>query len=277
METQNSENRNNRYVLFFRSRQYRRTNCCSICRSQGHNMRTCNFASRMREFELECSIKCQTMEISEFKVWLIETYTDIHLLRVYAVSKCGIQISDNIQVYIDAITSYIYETYIYQYTSNMGPVDEDYISLEEAMINVLYEMRYMPRETMQINLRDMEAALINDVLSGEYFETLLQNIRLINYGQLIQAAYQESSLILRYGIENLLQETENEEKTECSICFEEYKREDCVMFGCKHEFCKDCTKKSLITKSSCAYCRTPVTKMISRTQEIHKELEELVI
>jgi hypothetical protein len=262
----------------------RRIACCSICRRTGHNMRTCHILNReirMREFELECSIKCQNMEIYEFNDWIRETYNaNVELLRDYAAAKCSIQSSDNTQVYIDAITSYIYETYVYQYTSNMVSGDDEYVSLEEAMIGVLSEMN-RPIETTQLSSQDMEASLTNDIISGEYFETLLQNIQLRRYGQLIQSAYQETSLISRYGIENLLEEKEEkkekEYKIECSICFDEYNTENCVKFGCKHEFCKDCAKNLLLAKPYCAYCRSPVTKMISRKQEIHKELEELVV
>jgi len=281
METQNSENINGRFALFFGSRQDRRIQCCSICRTPGHNMTTCNIASRMREFELDCSIKCQTIEILEFKDWLRETYTDENILRYYAVAKCGIQTQD----YIGAIASYIYERYIYQYDSDNNSipdlidVDDEYNSLEDAMISVLTEMRNTPQEMrntsqemMQLSEEHMIAVLNNDILSERYFEGLIQNLR------------KDRRLIKIYNIENVLEEEEKNEKNEkkekeetieCSICFDEYNRQECVTFGCNHEFCKDCTKKALSVKSTCAYCRAPVTKMISRTQEIHKELEEL--
>ena len=54
----------------------------------------------------------------------------------------------------------------------------------------------------------------------------------------------------------------------CFICFENYKQSEFIKLGCNHEFCKDCTKKALRSdkrpKPCCAYCRTEVTKLISK-------------
>ena len=94
----------------------------------------------------------------------------------------------------------------------------------------------------------------------------------------MQNVFNQTKLIRIYNIENVLQEEEEkEEEIECSICFDNHNKQDCVTFGCKHDFCKDCAKNALRVKPLCAYCRTQVTKMISRTQEIHGELEDLVV
>lgn len=252
METLNSENRNNRAVFFLRSRQFR-MHCCSICRIPGHNRRTCDIASRIREFELNCEIKCQTMEIVEFNDWLKETYTnENNILWYYAIAKCSIQTPINIQECIDTIVNHIYRrVYLYQYEREVDD-DENIISLLDAMTNVLYE-------------EVMIASLSNNIYSENNVESLMQNL------------CNDRRLIKIYNIENVLEEEEKKEQIECSICFDEYNRQECVTFGCNHEFCKDCTKKALSEKSTCAYCRAPVTKMISRTHEIHKELEQLVV
>jgi hypothetical protein len=264
MENANVENRNNPIIM----NNSRRS--CSVCRGHGHNSRTCN-ANRLREFELECAIKCMTLEQIDFERWLYNTYDDT-LLKSYVLSKCIItNLEQDLRTCIHEIGKYIYRKYKFQYVDEYSELD--FINDMEQIIFNRSQQTIAP-----VSEEDMIASLTNDIYSAIYFQRLMQTIQLQNYGNMVQIAFQESSLIRQYNIENVLEKTETEtESIECCICYDEYKRQDIITFGCNHEFCKDCTKKSLRAKPSCAYCRASVTKLICRTQDIQDEIEELVI
>ena len=123
----------------------------------------------------------------------------------------------------------------------------------------------------------MRARMNSPLSNYDFYDSMRRNLN--NY-------YMESSLVKRFNIETILEEQtleiENKETiSECFICFENYKQSEFIKLGCNHEFCKDCTKKALRSdkrpKPCCAYCRTEVTKLISKTKEIHDDLLELVV
>ncbi len=265
MEYSSAENRSNRFVrCIFRQR-------CSTCGCHGHNSRTCN-AERMREYELEFATATQNIEVvADFETWL-STY-DYHVLKAFAITKCGVINSEaTLRTYIHAISSYIYNKYRFQYVSESN--DSEFIDDMAQIISFRPQQSIAPPSE-----EDLTAALNNDITSSIYFETLFRYLSLQNYGRMLQSTFQESSLIRRYNIENVLEEAEldKEKVIECCICYDEYKMQDYVTFGCNHEFCKNCTKKALREKPCCAYCRAPVTKLITRIQEVHDEIGELVI
>jgi hypothetical protein len=260
MEIQNAENRNSRVILMYSaaSRPSTSIRYCSVCRNPGHNARTCVVNERNRQFELQCAISCQNMSTNEFEIWLSNTY-EADFLKTYAVTKCGIiNMEQDLASCIHAIRDYIYNTYMFEYADFTREMTQ------------LFEVQHV--EPIQMSATDMEATLNNDIISALYFQSLRTRILLQNYGEMMQF---NPSVIQRYQIENVISEEKKEEVIECSICYDEYNWQGCVQFGCNHEFCKDCVKKSLIANPCCPMCRAPVKKMIPRTPEIHKELEEL--
>jgi len=265
MEYSSAENRSNRFVRC----SFRQS--CSICGGHGHNSRTCD-VERMREFELECATALINIEvIADFEIWLSNTY-DYNLLKSYAIFKCGVINSEATHTTcIRAIRNYIYNKYRFQYVSESN--ESEFVDdMEQIIVN------RSQQSNAPLSEEDMMAALTNDIYSSIYFQTLMRTIQLQNYGDMMQNAFQESSLIRRYNIVNVIEKIESEsDSIECGICYDEYKRQDCIIFGCNHEFCKCCTMKSLRAKQLCPYCRAPVTKLISRTQEIHDEIGELVV
>jgi hypothetical protein len=274
MEYSSAENRSNRFVMCsFRQR-------CSTCGCHGHNSRTCD-VERMREYELEFATATQNIEVvADFETWLSNTY-DYHVLKAFAITKCGVINSvATLTTCIHAIGTYIYNKYRFQYVSESNEsIESEFINDMAQIIAFTPHQRIAPPSEEAPSEEDLTAALNNDISSSIYFETLFRYLSLQNYGRMLQSTFQESSLIRRYNIENVLEEAElDEEKViECCICYDEYKRQDCVTFGCNHEFCKDCTKKALRAKQCCAYCRAPVAKLITRIQEVHDEIGELVV
>jgi hypothetical protein len=64
---------------------------------------------------------------------------------------------------------------------------------------------------------------------------------------------------------------------ECSICYEELNKQNCVMFTCSHQFCFTCVKTSMIkakldrTRNTCAMCRVVVGKCLLNPEFVRVE------
>jgi len=211
---------------------------------------------RLVDFELICATQCQTMTETEFYTWLTETYetNNSDLLKTYAAKKTRIPFNSirDISIYKDAVTRYIYEIYKYQYNMN------DNVEEEESDY-------YLEN--------NMTAALINDIRSAYLFLEMIENM---------QARRIEQPKKFAIGsVLKPISKRKEKETEECCICFEHFKKPEFVTLNCNHEFCKECLKKSLISdnrpKPCCAYCRTEVTTMTSRTSKIHNDMSELVI
>ena len=245
---------------------------------------------RFRQFELECSIKCQTCQLHEFCDWLRSTYNTQHeFLTSYAVRKINLDSTNSdINLVIIEITNYIYNLYTYNHSTNL----QEFTSLEEADSNS--ELDDLPElidiednivhdlTSIMVNLRNMDseevitdemmrASLINDYTSALLFQEMFTRIR------------EERLLQKKFNIESVIEldEISYQEEKECDICFDSYKKDQFVSFNCKHEFCKTCVKKSIESDKRphpcCGYCRTKICKMTSRTIEVQLELSELII
>jgi hypothetical protein len=270
MENASAENRNNRFVRC----SFRQS--CSICGGHGHNSRTCD-VERMREFELECATALINIEvIDDFESWLSNTY-DYNILKAYAIFKCGVINSEATHTTcIHAIRNYINNKYRFQYVSESN--DSEFVDdMEQIIFN-----RSQERDE-SLNETDVIAALTNDIYSNIYFETLMRTIQLQNYGHMMQSAFQEASLIRKYNIVIVIEKTELERENyiECGICYESYNKQDCVTFGCKHEFCKDCLIKSLQNEKRdnpcCAYCRTNIDTITLNKEEYKEEFMDIIL
>jgi hypothetical protein len=234
---------------------------------------------RFRQFELECSIKCQTYELREFCNWLRNTYSTQHEFLInYAIRKIQFDSTNgDINLAMIEITNYIYHKYKYNYQSG--------IQTDNSEVDDLPELDEIDnRDDLQL-LRDMEieeaiytpeeimtAALINDIRSGLLFYDIMNRIR------------SEVNINRKFNIESIVEgenEKNMEEEKECNICFDIYKKDEFVTFNCKHEFCKTCVKKTIQSDKRphpcCGYCRGKICKLTSRKIEVQTELSELII
>jgi hypothetical protein len=64
---------------------------------------------------------------------------------------------------------------------------------------------------------------------------------------------------------------------DCSICYEEVEISDEIVLNCGHQFCGLCIDKTINTytnygKPSCALCRTEISTLNIKNQEIYKQL-----
>lgn len=262
-ENLNAENRNN----FLIPRLTRRQPCCSFCRNNGHNIRSCVYASipdaTYREFEAQCSRKVmETNTRFDFKNWLIENYNmEQDLLRGFTLKKTGYIIMEP----FNSITEYIYNTYKEQII-----MEDDNGLLENEFPIFLAQLQRQRREINPFpeihEVRAMERILMMDYI--EFIMRLPSNII--------------RNVIKKPNIISLLENDDNKninEKCECSICLDENEIENFVKLGCNHEFCKDCVIKTMKISHSnlcCALCRSEVTSITSRTNLIHNEMAEFI-
>jgi len=69
--------------------------------------------------------------------------------------------------------------------------------------------------------------------------------------------------------------------TECLICYEKIKTNNCCVTECNHVFCLTCMIKTALKKKECPYCREKIlkNKETGEEEEVEEEsgLEELVV
>jgi hypothetical protein len=71
----------------------------------------------------------------------------------------------------------------------------------------------------------------------------------------------DSHDIYNFEIQVLCLETPEElvERFECSICLEQIETIEKITFNCQHYMCKSCTKKCILKKTQCPFCRRTIT------------------
>jgi len=242
----------------------RRVFHCSFCRQPGHSITRCD-SDRILEFEVICaSVVRNFNNTDDFKNWLLQYFTDdVMLLRAFAIRKFHITLSCSLDIVINLITDYIFRKY-------RGNSQTETIPPQQPPTTSYYHMRSEIENELWLHNTDMELSIIR--------------AHLLYLGYL-------SSLILREPVtpsvqRNIVLTTENnpsENLTEicnCSICWDDKEKSEFVKLNCNHEFCKDCMKTTLAPASRsnlcCALCRSDVTTISIRTQEIQTELSHII-
>jgi len=289
----------------------------------------------IREFELLCATKCQNMQQSEFKNWLLESYVNNynfnynhnHLTAFAYKIGYSQNITNNISGYIDTISNYIYRTYRYNYINTLNNInntentnqnliddnhdysdmpdlmeidndedipdliddEDDSISFDEEITSFLNVLRNREVEDQHDLISNMEASLLNDISSALLFEEIRRDIyknRLLkkkfNISLILDTINTNTNNTNNTNTNNTNNTNNNTEQIyECSICLENYNKDQFVILNCGHEFCKDCTKKTIRSDKRshpcCAFCRKEVTKLISMTDDVHSYLSDLIV
>ena len=140
------------------------------------------------------------------------------------------------------------------------------------MINVLINLRNNGDINQRVETEIEEVQGIQQIVLREYMLTLFNNF--------LNTVRSQNSENRKLKIISTIENDEISGICECNICWDDKDVKDFVKLGCKHEFCKDCLIKTLRSDireiPCCALCRTEVTKLISRTDLVHSELENLV-
>jgi hypothetical protein len=251
----------------------RRQQCCSFCRQSGHNLTTCN-SNRLREFEVICSTQAlQTNTQDEFKNWLSQNYmSEQLLLKTFAIKKFRVTTRTSVEICINLIAEYIFRTY--KNTNEAVEIVEHEIEFENDLMTFIQELSAVREEEIQENriisefeqLRAMENMLMREMFIAMMTRIINRTLR--------------DDDVRKFKIVSAVNECENTgQKCECNICYDEKELNNFVKLGCNHEFCKDCvieTMKTSNNKLCCAFCRTEITEIESRTAEIKSEIDNYI-
>ena len=252
----------------------RRQQCCSFCRQPGHNLTTCN-SNRLREFEVICSTQVlQTETQDDFKNWLCQNYISDHLLiKAFAIKKFRVTTRTSIDNCISLITEYIFRIY-----KNTNETVEHEIEnqFENDLMSFIEELSNIREEEIQENRMVSEfqqARAMENMLMREMFIAMMS--RLVN-----RTLRDENN---KFQIVSTVNNNENEDLSqlcECNICYDEKELKNYVKLGCKHEFCKDCVINTMKTSNNnklcCAFCRTEVSEIESRTNQVKNEIDTYI-
>ncbi len=248
----------------------RRLQCCSFCRQHGHNLTTCN-SNRLREFEVICSTQAlQTNTQDEFKNWLSQNYmSEQLLLKTFAIKKFRVTTRTTVENCINLISEYIFRTY-----KNTNEAVEHEVTFENDLMSFIEELSSVRQNEIEENRRISEfhqLRAMENMLMREMFISMMSRI--------INRTVRDDH-VRKFKIVSTFNECENpDHKCECNICYDEKELNKFVKLGCNHEFCKDCvieTMKTSNNKLCCAFCRTEITGIESRTTEIKSEIDNYI-
>jgi hypothetical protein len=232
-----------------------RNRCCSFCRQPGHTVNLCNDV-RINNFELDCVNRRLLFETTEepiyrFKQWLSEKYLESPLLvKSFAIRKCNCTLRSSFQQCIDSIKNYIFNQYDEEETNDFIPFSNE-VEANDTENGILA----------------LAGILMLSGYSNENISQLLIN-RLLSI----------NSQIIKYNFKTTverLEKKEQDEKCDCSICFENFDKEKFTKLNCGHEFCSDCLIGTIKARNPrCAFCRTDITNIVTYLPEIKCKFDE---
>lgn len=255
---------------------------CSFCRIAGHNIKTCNDV-RIQNFETTCSIEIQNFDsTNDFKSWLRENYAEdapnLMLLKVFVIQKFHVRGRISTEICIEYIAEYMFLKYKINEQENSNEennedIEDDLLRIWDALRLFNSENNYVLNETLE---NDYNILRNNIIFRQEqmWVDFLSNELRNIN---------NQSSLAReKYIISSFIENNENKDITvnkECNICYDEKNTQKFVRLNCNHEFCGDCIIKifkKTIKTPCCAFCRTEVQTITSKTNDVFSELTKII-
>jgi len=122
----------------------------------------------------------------------------------------------------------------------------------------------------------MAATLENDMRSAMIFYDVMLSI---NSMRETTGLMRETMVHKRNFAIELEESKEEEKEIECFVCLESISNMTCIKQNCSHECCATCLIKTINVdkrpKTLCAMCRTPIEKLIVKTIDLKKQLNEL--
>jgi hypothetical protein len=275
-----------------------RVQCCSLCRQRGHNITTCN-SDRLLEFEVICADAVRNFEnTDDFKNWLMHNYiNDQLLLKAFVIRKYRISTRCNLDQYIHFITEYIFRAYkntsqqqqsIYMQTTtpmqqSTAPLQQTTAPLQEQPLTYDQNVELLNRYETEFS-NYLTSIRSRNTVREQMLEQQIAEIDVVR-SYIAYLAYL-NALILREEIQQptltLTVETNEEENLDencqCSICWDNKEKRQFAKLECNHEFCKDCMKRTIETRTNlcCALCRSEITTIRLRTQEVRDEIAEAI-
>jgi hypothetical protein len=276
----NTENINRQSII-----TRRMTRCCSFCRLKGHNINKCN-SDRLLEFEVICADIVKNINTKmEFKNWLIENYNnDSLLIKAFAIRKTRVS-TNNISIYMDLITEYIFTTY-----KNNLQLEEENLEenidiydnyIENDLLNLLFQIRnnYIIESLQEALIHQNMERMLQIEMAIAYLFNPYTNLNNVNNERNIN-----NIIISRKNLINCtLHKNEKDNFNEicnCSICYDIINLNKFVILDCNHEFCDNCIIKTLQMNKNiipcCALCRAEIKNIKTRTLEINAKIIETI-
>jgi len=278
--------------------------CCSYCHQQGHTIRTCNDNSLVN-FENECQIKKTEFTIETqlninlsknlFKCWLLCYATNgLSIMKAYSISKCRATLSDDVADIIDKITRHIYEVTSQELDDLPPLIDAAEADNGERTGNgnedfIPFQASSTQEVTQEVNDNDIRLFMaITTMLNLNNNNVTNPNLlRELYYSAIVQAHLNNqkyTSIKIITSPEELSVKKNNEDlytTCECNICYESIDKYKFVTFNCNHEFCKDCVIKTIKSTDSykepcCAFCRTAIDTIKTKSDEVKAELDHIL-
>lgn len=227
---------------------------CSYCHVEGHNISTCNhnsihrfkrtcFGNRLI-FDVENLSNSVDRSRQRFKEWLFGIIgEDPQLVLVFASRFCRIPAHIDFIDRAEGITRYVYYCEPDNASRIANPGGDNLINLALTNVRVFNGMLF-----------DERIEYINRVTT--YLNAVQNTPQKYNIHVTVSSRYSS------HQQENPEKEEQEQEKMECSICYEEKSLNICMDLNCRHKFCGDCVISTLKTTKqiipSCSLCREPV-------------------
>ena len=257
---------------------------CSFCKNTGHTLKNCNNNSLIAFNEYLFYIKDLIIldNTGELNIYLPEdnsVYNSIvkiekmekfiydfclesgenkKKIKQFASRFCRCKLRSRLQVSVNKIIVYLFQL-------NFG-----------LIINHAFNNTPFSEET---------PIRISCILNGILINYLWNNNQTSNDNYERDLEYSNTVSKIRISLVHLFHYKNNDEVNieknqdidiECSICYNNYKLEDCVKFNCKHEFCVECTNQLIKSKhSNCPNCRSEINEITCYKEEPHISLQQL--
>ena len=224
--------------------------CCSFCKNPGHNIKSCD---------------SEKLTIFEMKI--------LYFILISLISKTYVFPDMNIDI----------KEHLVEHAS------KDFIIVKAFAIkkcgstnqsNIHFWLEdivgyFFPKLSLSIENLENEIQMIGGQRHLYFTQTILDISRnfVKNFNNINNKFIIKTKLITTQ--DNL------HEKCECNICYEEHKKSNFIKLDCKHEFCKDCIKKTLQNETKnilcCSLCRTQTKHFEIYKQEISEEFNDLIV
>lgn len=250
-------------------RAYRGT--CSFCMRIGHRIINCNDA-RIDNFDRLCKNYIISNGIASFHDFLLnQALSQPNFIKGFAIRKCNATTRDQIDVCIDKILARFSEIYL-EYHNNIEQTESE--GQREPITEETEQHNSLEMNNNSL-IRTMNLILLENASTIQQFSNIMLLMEMAQ--QIGQSRTRENE---KFDIDiTLLEKSEDNlrEKYECNICYESFEKVNFVRLNCKHEFCKDCIKKTLQNEIksyiNCALCRTEVDKIEVRNLSVKNELD----
>lgn len=225
---------------------------CSFCGEVGHSINRCN-NDMLIEFEIICRRnKCYFDRHEEsrnnFKEWLCNEYIENPLIvKSFAIRRCNCRQRSRPDIIVNAIVNYIFGPEV----ETMSERNNDFYRIAETTEERL--------NSNILNALSVSEELVRDFVIGEFYYFWTNN---------------NKPVVLKIVLENLNANS----KCDCHICYDKLNKYEFAKLNCGHEFCNDCTIKTIKTnKIICPLCRHPIHQITCYTDEIKDKFDNLKI